>query len=203
MELNKEKVNRIIFGIGVNSYNRFITFMANLKGLTDAEYWYGLGLAYTSSDNLSQWRHLGKSAFSSKRPKREHLMNGEERKKFAALPERLRIYRGMTEEEYKSGVFGISWTLSEKVAKFFAEKYLRNHATNRLPKTVHSIQVNKSDAIAFFNGREEDEIIYIKSCERERFKMPPERIIRGHLKRLNQNLADFEAILWAKASKSH
>ena len=63
--------------------------------------------------------------------------------------------------ESKSGNHGISWTLKQDVAEFFAHAYIRNHATCGLKKTVTELVINKKDVIAFFNGREEFEIIYI------------------------------------------
>ncbi len=67
----------------------------------------------------------------------------------------------MTKIESKSRNYGISWTLKKEVAEFFAYTYIRNHAICGLRKTVKSTVINKSDVVAFFNGRKEFEIIYI------------------------------------------
>lgn len=71
----------------------------------------------------------------------------------------------MTELEYHSRRFrynGISWTLKEDVARFFAFTYQRNFLTAKMKKVVVKIQVKKKDILAFFNGREEFEVIYLK-----------------------------------------
>src|SRR5688572_10855682 len=103
MKVDKKKVDEITYGMGVNSINRFPIFIKESDGLTDAEYWYGLGNAYLSSDNLFKWRNLIKCAFSVNRSHREFLMNGWEQRKLQKLPEAVQIFRGMTEEEYESG----------------------------------------------------------------------------------------------------
>lgn len=128
--------------------------------LSDKGYWYALGQAYTDSDWLDQvpieWKRL---FFSSSKPHREFLMNADEQTFLNSLPRRIRIYRGMSTQERDSGEFGISWSLSEERAKFFANDYLR-HAV-KYEKVVHSIEVRQEDIIAYFNGRQEQEIIYI------------------------------------------
>ena len=89
-------------------------------------------------------------------------MNNDELNYLENLPQEITIYRGMTLYELNSGNFGVSWSLKEKVARFFAMTYSRNLATNHLKKCIHKITIPKKDVIAFFNGREEFEIIYIK-----------------------------------------
>jgi hypothetical protein len=91
------------------------------------------------------------------------------------LPEQLTIYRGMTEKEFTQKTFGISWTLKQETAEFFAKVYFRNFDTNKLKKIVHQIKINKTDVIAFFNGRQEYEIIYSGKQKQIEFltKAPP------------------------------
>ncbi|RMZ50070.1 hypothetical protein EB822_10355 [Flavobacteriaceae bacterium PRS1] len=89
-------------------------------------------------------------------------MSKKELKYLKELPPVITIYRGMTEEELLSGQFGISWSLKKNVAIFFAETYSRNSSTHKLKKVIHKITINKSKVIAYFNGRKEFEIIYIK-----------------------------------------
>lgn len=67
----------------------------------------------------------------------------------------------MTVEELESGNFGVSWSLKESVAKFFAEKYMRNFDTENLPKTVNQLTIKKEDVTAYFGERKEFEIIYL------------------------------------------
>jgi hypothetical protein len=91
---------------------------------------------------------------------REYLMSLSERRFLEKLPEKITIYRGMTENELNQKSFGCSWTLKKEVAEFFVNNYQRNYATRHLKKVVHELNINKSEVIAFFNERKEFEIIF-------------------------------------------
>ena len=147
------------FPLGVT---RFQAFLAIKCLLNNKQYWIALRNAYEGSDNLYEYRHDVNIAFTAEEPMREFLMNKSERNYLDSLPERITIYRAITEKELEHGSFGVSWTLNKKVASFFAKKYTRNYSTNHLSKTIHQLQIYKSEIIAFFNGRKEFEIIYIK-----------------------------------------
>jgi hypothetical protein len=147
------------FPLGVTKFQSFLAISQIIHGKL---YWYALRYAYESSDNLYHYRHDVAFAFSKDEPEREYLMTKKEREYLQRLPEQITIYRGMTQKELKSKNFGVSWTLKKDVAEFFAYTYQRNFATNHLKKLVHEMTINKSEVIAFFNGRDEFEIIYIK-----------------------------------------
>ena len=137
-------------------------FLAIKPLLTGKLYWYALRHSYDCSDNLFHYKVDLKFAFTYKEPEREYLMNLSERRFLENLPQRITIYRGMTENELKQKSFGYSWSLKKEVAEFFANTYQRNFATNRFKKVVHEITIDKNEVIAFFNDRKEFEIIYIK-----------------------------------------
>jgi len=128
--------------------------------LSDKGYWYTLRHAYIGSDWLDQvpieWKRI---FFSSSKPHREFLMNEDEQKFHNSLPGRFSIYRGMSIQEKESGNFGVSWSLDEERANFFANDYIRH--TVKYEKIVHSIEVKREDIIAYFNERHEQEVIYI------------------------------------------
>jgi len=161
----QEIIRCVLFGKGVNSESIFDEFLHFAPRWYSKNYWYALGLAYTCADNLYPYREYVKAAFSSKRKGREALMNEEELKVWKNLPQQVYIYRGMTIEEQESGDFGVSWSLSIEKAEFFAYEYTRNHYTKNLTKTVQHLKVDKKDIIAFFNEREEEEVIYISHKE--------------------------------------
>lgn len=160
--MNKEEINNALYGIGVNSFNRFQAFLNISSQLKGENYWYALRNGYESSDNLYRFSEIIKDNFLKKEPNRDSIMKSEEITYFNNLPEQITIYRGMTENELIQESFGCSWTLKKDVADFFANTYNRNMDTNHLKKVVHEITINKNEAIAFFNSREEFEIIYIK-----------------------------------------
>lgn len=160
---HKQEVRNLLFGIGVDSYNRFPEFYFYRWKLTHSQYWYGLRLAYTDSDDLLPYSHLVKKCFYSRRPYRHNFMEKEDRQVYDTLPSRVTIYRGMTEKELHSGAFGVSWSLSRKVAEFFAYQYVRNHSTADNPKTVHTLTVDKTNLIGYYNGREEQEVFFLQN----------------------------------------
>lgn len=158
---NKEKeILQEIFWIS-DSYNRFPTFWELRNFLADAQYWYALGITYPLSDNLYAYRREVRKAFLSKHKGREFLMNGWERRMLTRLPDEVRIYRAMTKEEASGNRFGVSWTLSKKVAEFYRDKYIRNHSTNHMEKVIKEKRVKKDEIIAIFKSRKEKEVIYI------------------------------------------
>lgn len=67
------------------------------------------------------------------------------------LPDQVVVYRGISNKSKKDT--GISWTLSKKVAEKFANRWGGNGR-------VISKTVSKSDLKAYFNDRNEQEVIY-------------------------------------------
>ncbi len=159
--MNKKQIDSILYGIGCNSFNRFETFVRISPDCRGQNYWYALRIAYEGSDNIYHLRQLVKELFGTIEPEREKMMNTDEIQFLSKLPEKVTIYRGMTEKELKSKNFGISWTLKKEVAEFFAHTYQRNYATNHLKKVVHEMTINKNDIVAFLNDRKEFEVIYL------------------------------------------
>lgn len=158
----KDLVRGIFFGLGIDSYNRFPTLWKLRKDFSCAQYYYALGCAYSMSDNLYDYRKEVRKAFTLYGPRGRHfLMDGRERRKLANLPEEVTIYRAMTEAEARGRTYGVSWTLSIKVAEYFRDHYRRNHSTNHLQKVIKEKVVKKEDIIALFCGRDEQEIIYV------------------------------------------
>jgi len=142
-----------------SSFDRFQKFLEIQDKLNDKDYWKILSYAYTCSDDLFHLKEDVKEAFIVDRSYREFLMDEEDFEVYNSLPEKLIIYRGMTNEELESGDFGVSWTLSKEIAGFFAHTYGRNFSTEDKPKTIHQLEVSKVEIIAYF-GREQ-EVIYI------------------------------------------
>lgn len=160
----KEIVENTIFGFNINSENRFSNFLKYQKSLTDYQFAFGLGLAYTCSDNLFTIKKRIKAAFNKvKKIKnyKDYLMTPEENNKLKSLPAEITIYRAMTISEFDSKDFGISWTLDFKVADFFAYIYLRNY--NHLEtKIIVSRSIKKNEILAYFSERKESEVIVLK-----------------------------------------
>ena len=146
-----------------SSFNRMeVFFQMFIKGkLRGKLLSYAFKEAYQDSDNLFNHKEEIKKLFKKGWIKGEEMQTVESLKFIQELPKKVTIYRGMTLEEKRSGDFGISWTLNRDIATFFAHEYDRNFATHQKEKTVHSLRINKSDIIAYFNERNEDEILYL------------------------------------------
>jgi hypothetical protein len=165
--MTKKQVNSFLFGYGIDHSNRLQAFFTISKWLNKRNYWYALRSAYEMSDNLFDHKDSIKNAFLKQEPCRNFLMTKAERKFVKQLPERIVIYRGMSLKELRTKDYGVSWTLKKEQAEYFAYTYPRNFNTAHLKKTVHKLEINKKDVIAFLEGREEYEIIYIHTHDRK------------------------------------
>lgn len=83
---------------------------------------------------------------------KKHLMTEEELAVYEKLPSRITVYRGVCSLSSKTG---LSYTTSLKVAKFFANRF---NADGFKPYILKA-EIDKQDAIAYFNRRQEEEII--------------------------------------------
>lgn len=170
MSITKKEIQELlIFGashlepidglpIGVTIFQIFLSIKPILKGKL---YWETLREAYTMSDNLFIYRNDLRLAYMSEEENRDSLMSKKERMVLNNLPDKVKIYRGVTTEEIDSKRFGLSWSLKKEVAEFFAFKYRRNYDTFSSLKKVIEIEVDKNEIIAYFHDREEEEIIYL------------------------------------------
>ena len=79
------------------------------------------------------------------------LMNTDEYAVWAALPDPVTVYRGVTSYNAKH-IRRMSWTLDRKTAEWFAHRFRENG-------TVYQARIPKDSVYAFFNGRNEAEII--------------------------------------------
>lgn len=69
------------------------------------------------------------------------------------------IYRGMSNAEHKSQNYGISWTLSEDVAKQYI--YFNKNNVQKGNGRLASIHTSKDSIITVFSVHGEIEIIYL------------------------------------------
>lgn len=144
--------------VGVTKFQIFLSLKPLLKGKL---YWETLREVYTMSDDLFIYRNDLRLAFMSEEENRESLMSKKERTVLNILPDKVKIYRGVTTDEIDSKCFGLSWSLKKEVAEFFAFKYRRNYDSSSSLKTVIEMEVDKNEIIAYFHDREEEEIIYL------------------------------------------
>jgi hypothetical protein len=127
----------------------------------DGEFWSSLNENYTMSSNNYNYKKELRELFTSTRPNKESLMNEAEREKIKNFPNEIKIYRGMSIIEEESKDYGISWSLNKNIAEKFAETYLHNYTTRNIPHIVKEIVIQKSEIVAYFEERNEEEIIYL------------------------------------------
>lgn len=82
------------------------------------------------------------------------LMTEEDKQLWDTLPETIMIFRGVNKHNESSVGTALSWTLNPETAKWFANRFDDKHEGK-----VYCQTVNKSDVLAFFNTRNEMEVI--------------------------------------------
>lgn len=92
---------------------------------------------------------------------KQYLMSEEEMNIYNQLPDIVTIYRGLPECNSEN-IKALSWTLSENIAIWFAERFEQGGY-------VYKAKINKKDILAYCNGRNEEEVIvdYSKLCDIE------------------------------------
>lgn len=79
------------------------------------------------------------------------LMDGEEKEQFDSFDDTVTIYRGVTSYNAKN-IKALSWTTDYQTAEWFAHRFGEEG-------TVYEAQISKEHILAFFNGRNESEVI--------------------------------------------
>lgn len=123
--------------------------------LSDYAYWFVLStlwVLYTGYSDLRLWKKLFKS---SRKNRKLSIMKPSEVTTFDALPNNLTVYRAKRPDESDC----IAYTLDVNVA---AEWAARRDVDN-----VHCYTVNKSDVLALFLRRNEQEIIVLDQAKLE------------------------------------
>ena len=86
-----------------------------------------------------------------RKSKQEEMMTEDEIETLRSLPETVSVYRGVT--SYNAGkVKALSWTLDQKVAQWFANRFGENG-------TVYEAEISKEHILVLFKGRNEWEVI--------------------------------------------
>jgi len=126
----------------------FKTFIEN-SVVGNKEYWSTLADIYTDSENIYQNYDEWVELLSCDREFKRCLMNEDELETLYELPEKILVFRG-----YKYGDTSkwLSWSIDYGTAKFFADRFVADGH-------LASGYVDKNDVIAYFNARDEDEIL--------------------------------------------
>lgn len=135
--------------------NAFINILENWS-VNDKRYWRILGEIWTDSENIWQNKKTWQFLLTDNNRNlnlRSLMMSKQERSILSSLPDELIIYRGCK----KHNTNGLSWTLSKDKATFFANR-LKNK--KQISKVIKGTCM-KSDVIAYFSCRNEEEIVIL------------------------------------------
>ena len=136
--------------------------------IPDELYWGYVSLLWTHHKIHMFDVNIYKELFFAARPNRfRYLMNQEDKDLYLALPHKITVYRGC-QEGYEQGW---SYTTNYEIAKWFA---LRKQNYTK-PRIVHAT-VYKKDIVAYFNERDEAEILATKykNCHIETLEHIPD-----------------------------
>jgi hypothetical protein len=117
------------------------------KIIDDSNYWNLLGTAWKAGGcfkDQNDWVVM----FRSKRRNRQKIMKTSERREFARLPKKLKAYRAYADPiEIEQS---ICWSLDKK----FVERYAKAKDLQ-----IAECMFNRDDVFAYFNRRQESEIL--------------------------------------------
>jgi hypothetical protein len=155
--------DNVIFSANPNNLQSLLILHSNK--MSDEVYWKTIAYSYTSSGLGHSKNSIISDFINNKRPNKHFLMDEDERKFLAELPDKITIYRGCSKKEINSNKIRYSWTLDKKVAEFFAYEYANVGLTQSSDKVKSDFDIiektiNKSEVIAYFNSRKESEILY-------------------------------------------
>ena len=112
-----------------------------------------LGLCWMQTEAPNQDANVSQTEFVEmfQKASAEDLMNLDEHRKFAELPDEITVYRGLTEKN-KDNILAMSWTMKQETAEWFANRF-------KGKGKVYRAKIRKEDILAVFLGRNESEVI--------------------------------------------
>jgi len=131
----------------------YLYFLQKENTLTKRECGNLLGEHWTLIENLSVDTNVRKITVLSwiKAADKEGIMSKDELCAYRSLPDTITVYRGC---QTVKALKGISWTLSEEKARWFASRFsVKNNSL------TYRAQICKEDVICYFAGRGEQEIV--------------------------------------------
>lgn len=148
--IQKSDCDKIIFLIQKPYRLTFLKYIKNSLSKPDFSHFLAKTYLYTefpSSDvnvpvsTLKRWFQAAD---------KQHLMSEGEKAHFFALPNKVTVYRGITDLK---GVNGLSWTEDQRIALKFANRFRTKEAY------VLTAEIDRDEIIAYFDRANEKEII--------------------------------------------
>ena len=131
----------------------YLKYAKSYMSKRDFEEW--LAHVWISSENPNQDANVSIATLINwfKDATREHIMTESELRYYNQLPDVVTVYRGIAVG--RAGQQGLSWTCDLDTARWFAHRFDSNNNQGYIVKGV----IAKSDIFAYFNGRNENEIL--------------------------------------------
>lgn len=139
----------------------YLKLLVSRKIITLQECGNLLASVWSSIEIINHDTNVSKSTVLNwiKHADKHVLMDVNEYKVYEALPNVITIYRGC---KNITDAHGISWTLSQETAKWFAERFSRNNK-------VYTAQIEKKHVIGYLADRGEQEVLvdyrYLQNIE--------------------------------------
>ena len=110
--------------------------------------------AWTTSENPNQDVNVKLSTIVKwlKNANKKVLMSEEEYEVYQSLPDKFTVYRGVADGRNPNG---LSWTKNKNKAEWFSHRFDKNDSIGY----VQSAIADKKDVLAYFDSRNEDEIV--------------------------------------------
>src|SRR5262249_37003170 len=127
-------------------------FVQVFRHLLCAEYWKLLREIWMNAECPSCNKTIWLSLFQAEISQRDHLMEAADHDSFAALPARVRLFRGARD---KKAIRGMSWTTDRDRGEWFANRY----QAKRDRPSLLTCEIPKDRLLAYFVGRDENEAV--------------------------------------------
>lgn len=120
--------------------------------LSEKDYGETLRTCWVTTEYNANHSDISKKEMVSlfKKANKQYLMDEDDYQTYVELPEKVIIYRGVRHSKYKNE---LSWTLDKDTAIWFAQRF---ESDNYI---IYEVEIDKKDIFAYFNEREEEEII--------------------------------------------
>lgn len=164
-QLYLQKLEKLKLAKASKDWDRYITLherpyrlnallIAIDSGLSDrpSDYWELVGQVWRESENIFEnptaWEKLWGSTIDG----RHACMSTKDLQIFNSLPKQLVVWRGASN---KNGIAGLSWTLNENKAAWYARRF---RTDPNVPVVAKGLLL-KRDILAYFGERHESEIV--------------------------------------------
>lgn len=149
--IDKERTSLINIYMMLNDVYRLFWVYRIKPFLSKKDFSEFLSDAWVSSENPNQDVNVSITQsinmFKSSTP--EHLMAEEDYEKFKKIPNKIKLYRGVSSGR---NPYGLSWTASINKAEWFKNRFKNGGF-------ILTLEVSKEDILAYLNTRGEDEYV--------------------------------------------